>query len=72
MVVMIFSIYSAEMILHESWGAAELLAVELLILLNCCIMTDHEMLQLQLHSSLFPPSEICMISEEIKRWLDMS
>lgn len=41
MVVVIFSIYTAEMILHESWGAAELLVVELLILLNCYIMIEH-------------------------------
>lgn len=72
MVVVIFSIYSAEMILHGSWGAAELTVVELLILLNFYIMTDHEMLQLQLHSSISPPSEICIISKETKRWLDMS
>lgn len=64
MVVMIFPIYSAEMILHESWDAAELLVVELLILLNCYIMMDHEILQLQLHSSISSPSEICIISKE--------
>lgn len=32
--VMIFPIRTAEMILYESWGAAELLVVELLILLT--------------------------------------
>lgn len=71
MVVMIFPIYTAEMILHESWGAAELLVVELLILLNCFIMIEHEILQLQLHSSISPPSEICVISKERKRRLDV-
>lgn len=62
MEVMIFPIYSAEMILHESRGAAELLVVELLVLLNCYVMIEHEILQLQLHSSISPPSEICIIS----------
>lgn len=71
-VVVIFPIYSAEMILHESWGAAELLVLELLILLNCSIMTEHEILQLQLHSSISPPLEICIISKERRRWLDMA
>lgn len=72
MVVMIFPFHTAEMVLHESWGAAGLLVVELLILLNCYIMTAHEILQLQLHSSISPPSEICIISKERKRWLDMA
>lgn len=52
--VMIFPICTAAMILHESWGAAELLVVELLILLNCYLMTEHEILQLQLYASIPP------------------